>query len=378
MEISAYKSTNVLQCLECGKCTAVCPVSRYNRSFSPRRMIGRMVAAGAERLLDDSLLWTCLTCQLCNERCPQDVDFSDLMRGIRIQTFQAGKRPPYSHSGALQSTMRMMASPDLKQDRLRWIPKNLKVRQKGEDVYFVGCQPYFDAYFTDLSIDTLSTGKSAIRLMNALGIEPALMPDERCCGHDLLWMGDEENFKQLAEYNLKAFANAGAKRVFVTCPECYRTFSRDVPDYFGKLDFEVVFFPAFLLENIKKIPLKSDGKHRAMTYHDACRLGRHMGDYDSPRGLLSAISGVELKEMTRSRAAATCCGTSAWCSCDSYSKQIQTERLRDAKNAGAEVMVTACSKCAIHFTCTQKGPEATEDVQIPVQDLLTIIAEEML
>ena len=376
MEITAYKSTRVLQCLECGKCTAVCPVSRYNRTFSPRRMIGRMLVTGASQLFDDSLLWACLTCQLCNERCPQDVDFSDLMKSIRIQAYQAGRRPVYSHSGVLQSTMRIMATGDMKQDRLRWVPKELKTRQKGDDVYFVGCAPYFDGYFTDLSIDTLSTGKSAIRLMNVLGIEPVMMPDERCCGHDLLWMGDEENFKLLSQHNLKAIAQTGAKRVFVTCPECYRTFSRDVPRYFGKPNFEVVFFPTFLLENIKKIPLKADGKHRVMTYHDACRLGRHMGDYDTPRNLLSALSGVELREMLRNRAGATCCGTSAWCSCDSYSKQIQMERLRDAKSIGAEVMVTTCSKCSIHFTCTQKGPEATDDIQISVRDLLTVIAEE--
>jgi heterodisulfide reductase subunit D len=377
MDISAFKSTRVFQCLECGKCTAVCPISRYNQSFSPRRMIGRMLAAGTEDLIDDSLLWTCLTCQLCNERCPQDVDFSLLMRGVRIEAFRAGKRPVYSHGGALQSTMRIMASPDLKQDRLTWIPKELKVRTKGEDVYFVGCLPYFDAFFTDIKIDTLTSAKSTIRLMNALDIAPAVMPDERCCGHDLLWMGDEDNFKRLAEHNLKKLAECGAKRVFFTCPEGYRTFSVDVPEYFGALDFEVVYFPAFLVEHFKELPLKSNGNHRVMTFHDACRLGRHMGDYDTPRNLLAAISGVELHEMVRHRAGGMCCGTSAWSNCDLTSKQIQAERLRDAKATGAEVLVTGCVKCGIHFTCTQNGPGESTEIQIPIKDLMTVVADEL-
>lgn len=378
INVSALRSTNVLHCLECGKCTAVCPVSRYNHSFSPRRMIGRMLASGnADGLIDDALLWTCLTCQLCNERCPQDVDFSAMMRGIRIDAFSSGRRPAYSHGGALQSTMRIMTAPDLTQDRLKWIPKDLKVRKSGDDVYFVGCLPYFDAFFTDIKMDMLASAKSAILLMNRLGIEPVVMPDERCCGHDLLWMGDEENFKRLAEHNLKVIAAAGAKRVFFACPEGYRTFSLDIPEYFGALDFEVVYFPAYLVENLSKLPLKSNGKHQVVTYHDACRLGRHMKDFDTPRTLLNAIDGIELREMARHGAGATCCGTSAWCNCDMYSKQIQSERLRDAKSTGADVLVTSCVKCSVHFACTQNGPEETDDIRIPTKDLLTIIAEEV-
>ena len=373
----AIRDTGVLKCLECGKCTAVCPISRYNKSYSPRRMIGQTLIGGADALLNDSLLWACLTCQLCNERCPQDVDFSLLMRSIRIEAFRNGKRPVCSHGGALQSVMRIMTTPDLKQDRLSWVPKDMKIKQSGEDVFFVGCLPYFDAFFTDIEVNTLSSATSAIKLMNLLGIEPVLMPDERCCGHDLLWMGDEENFKRLAEHNLNLIKATGAKRLFLTCPEGYRTFSKDIPEYFGKLDFQVVYFPDYLLENIKKIPWKTNGKHQVVTYHDACRLGRHMGNYDTPRSLLTSISGVELKEMARHRAGATCCGTSAWANCDSYSKQIQSERLRDAKSTGADVLVTTCTKCAIHFNCTLKGPEETKDIRIPIKDLLTVIADEM-
>jgi Fe-S oxidoreductase len=51
--------------------------------------------------------------------------------------------------------------------------------------------------------------------------------------------------------------------------------------------------------------------------------------------------------------------------------------LREAKSTGAEVLVTACTKCAIHFTCTLKGPEETKDIKIPIKDLLTVIVEEL-
>ncbi len=375
--LTALKDTNILLCLECGKCTAVCPISRYNKTYSPRRMISRMLTKGADVLLDDTSLWTCLTCQLCNERCPQDVDFSMIMRSIRIDAFKAGQRPVCSHGGALQSAMRIMTTPDLKQDRLGWIPKKAKITKSGEDVYFVGCLPYFDGFFTDLNMNTLVTAVSAVTLMNKLGIEPAVLADERCCGHDLLWMGDEDNFKRLAEHNLKLMADAGAKRMFTTCPECYRTFSVEIPEYFGKLDFEVVYFPAYVVEHVDQLPLKSNRKPRAVTFHDACRWGRLMGDYDTPRTLLSKIDGVEIREMVRNRAGGTCCGTSAWSNCDVHSKMIQSERLQDASATGAEIMLTGCAKCAIHFNCTQQGPEEQDDIKIPIQDFLSFFANEV-
>jgi len=35
-------SKQVLRCLDCGKCTGVCPVARYNNSLSPRRLMRRL------------------------------------------------------------------------------------------------------------------------------------------------------------------------------------------------------------------------------------------------------------------------------------------------------------------------------------------------
>jgi Fe-S oxidoreductase len=56
---------------------------------------------------------------------------------------------------------------------------------------------------------------------------------------------------------------------------------------------------------------------------------------------------------------------------------IQSERLQEAGATGADVMLTGCSKCMIHFNCTQQGPEESEDIKIPVQDFLTFFANEI-
>jgi Fe-S oxidoreductase len=102
-----------------------------------------------------------------------------------------------------------------------------------------------------------------------------------------------------------------------------------------------------------------------------------MGVYDAPRKVLGAIPGVELVEMEHSGADAICCGVSSWVSCGATAKSIQMARLAEAKATGADVLVTACPKCQIHFRCALSGrvPGDRADVEIPIEDLTSIVAK---
>jgi Fe-S oxidoreductase len=112
------------------------------------------------------------------------------------------------------------------------------------------------------------------------------------------------------------------------------------------------------------------------TYQDACRLSRHLGVYEEPRALLRA-SGLELVEMQRTHRGSLCCGTSGWTSCGQVSKNIQVERLREAKATGADLLVTSCIKCQIHFKCAQQDPALKNDIAISIQDLATVLADRL-
>ena len=204
-----------------------------------------------------------------------------------------------------------------------------------------------------------------------------MMANERCCGHDLLWVGDEESFVKLMKRNLEEINKAGARKLVTSCGECYRTFTRDYAQRAGGLDFEVQHISQFLAERLAELePLLKDGDEN-VTYHDPCRLGRHSGVYDPPRQVLESVPGLELKEMRRSREAGVCCGTSAWLNCDQYSKQIQIGRLKEAEATGMQTMVTTCPKCYIHFTCakSEKGCAGKEKVGIEVKDLCVLLAD---
>ncbi len=369
------RDTNVLGCMECGKCTSNCPIARFDRNFSPRYTLSTFIEEDPENFLKDSRLWKCLTCGMCNVRCPADVKYTEFTKRLRIEASANGAMPDCTHGGALQSLMKIMTSPTIKQDRLDWVPKELKIAEAGEYLYFVGCLPYFDAFFTELEMDTLSTAKGVIKILNHAGIEPVLLKNERCCGHDLLWSGDAKNFKKLAKHNVKAIRESGAKKVIFSCAEGYRTFKLDYPNEVGDLGFEVQHISEFIFERIEYDFAILKDMAKTVTYHDACRLGRHLGVFDPPRDILKNIPNLEIKEMVKHRETAMCCGTSAWMSCDRHSKAIQTERLRSARKTGADLMITSCPKCKIHFTCAMKDDNFPEESRIEIKDLATVVAE---
>jgi Fe-S oxidoreductase len=371
-------STRATLCLDCGKCTSICPVARFNRSYSPRQMLLRATQSrldGYNGLLKDPSLWNCLTCKLCEERCPSQVDYIGLMQRLRTVARQNGGKGICSHGDALQAMMRIMATPEIKPQRMDWLNDGLQTSSTGEVLFFVGCAPYFDAFFAGLEVHLLDAVKSSIRLLNRMGIAPQVLADERCCGHDLLWSGDETNFQRLAAYNLKLFRRAGIKKILTACPECAVTLAQTYADYFGRLDYEVQHIIEFLDQNMGEAFAHVQQKHRKVTYQDPCRLGRYRGVYAAARDVLRTLAATEVVEMPRSANRAICCGVANWMNCTNYSKQIQVNRLREAKRTGAEVMATACPKCQIHFKCAMKDPNLGADYKIEIKDVVTLAAE---
>ncbi|MFC1870237.1 (Fe-S)-binding protein [Chloroflexota bacterium] len=364
--------TRAYSCLDCGKCTVACPISRYDPEYSPRAVVQGACFGSEAELLRNGQLWSCLTCSMCQERCQSGVKYTELIRLLRAEAHGLGETGECTHGGALQSLMHIMTADHLSQNRLGWVDKNLKTAAEGETLYFVGCQPYFDVIFSDIGVKTLNIARGAVKLLNRLDIVPALLPNERCCGHDLLWAGDTEHFLRLAEHNLKEISRAKARQVVTTCPEGYLTLKFEYPRYFGSLGFEVVHITQLLAGKVADGALKFRRTAKKVTYHDPCRLGRMSGIYDEPRTLIKTIPGVELAEMPRNRAGALCCGTQAWMNCGTINKQIQSERLREASATGADVLLTSCPKCQIHLKCAMH--DGSLGVGIEIDDVTSFAA----
>lgn len=369
----ALKDAKAFLCLECGKCTSTCVVARYNRSYSPRRLISQALAGG--RLPSPGELSICLTCMACDARCPSGVRFVDLIRELRRATYGAEFAGNCSHGGAMQSLMKLMTAAELNQDRLAWVTDDLKTADEGDVAFFVGCAPYFDAFFTELEVDTLAGVKGAVKVINALGIAPVVLPDERCCGHDLLWGGDVEHFEMLARRNVELLRAKGVKTVVFNCPECYYTFKADYADVVGALPFEVKHFSEFLAERAGELNFDADEGEK-VTFQDPCRLARFAGVVEAPREVLAA-AGVELAEMPRAGKGAVCCAGNGWLNCDRFSKEVQLERLREARATGATTLVTACPKCEIHLRCAMNDPNLGDEIKMEIRDLASTVASRL-
>ncbi len=363
-------------CLDCGKCSSVCPVTIHlvDGYTSPRLLVETATCSGEEAVLDDMLLWSCLTCQRCSEICPSLVDFSSFIQDTREIAQNKHLAGQCTHSGLIQTWGRMMTNPDLAQNRLDWLSADLQTSDNSDTIYFTGCLPYYQQAFGELGIEGIEIARAGIKILNHLGIEPILLENERCCGHDQYWQGDRENFQNLARLNLELIKNSGASRIITTCPECAFTLKHTYPENIGDHNMQVLHLVELLEQT--GYPNRENELTEfdigSATYQDPCRMGRFEGIYQQPRDLI-VNSGYELIEMDHNRQSSLCCGTSCWSTCGQLNKNIQTKRLDEAKNTGADLLVTACVKCQIHLMCAQTGLELDEKVRI--RDLTTLIAE---
>ena len=374
------KRTNALYCQECGKCSSSCPITRLDPVYSPRIAVEKALMGLEDAVLTDKGLWSCLTCYLCRQRCPLDIEYDELIRTCRAKATANGIAGNCSHEGVLYSLSRLMANSQTKQNRLDWIPQEAEIAKTGDVLYYVGCLPYFNVVFDDIGIKNTEIAQSMLKVLNAAGIKPIVLDNEKCCGHDLSFSGDLAGFEKLAKMNVEDIKKSRASTVVTACPECYRTLKLGYEEYLGKQKFEVLHASEFLADLINNGKIKFAGKlDKKVSYQDPCRLGRHMGIYDSPRKVIASIPGVELVEMERNRQNALCCGVSAWMGCGRHSKQMQMERLAEAKGTSADLLVTACPKCQIHLNCalSEKLPVERKDVAIETVDLSVLVARAM-
>jgi len=375
--------TRAYLCLDCGKCTGICPLARVDPDYSPRRIVERIVYGEAETVITDPQLWSCMTCGLCSTICPSSVDFSRFIVEMRAAAFEGGEQGIYAHNGILQEIMRVQTM-NVQQHRTGWLEESLRAGEvqitdpdsgTGNVFYFVGCLPFFDVIFENLQFQALDIARNAVRLLNRVGISPIISNAERCCGADLLLAGDVESFRRLAELNVEAIKASGAGKVVFTCAECYNAFKTDYPAYVGPLPFETVHLTELLASSIEAGELSFEGtgqpeaEPEIVTYHDPCRMGRYLKVYEPPRTALAAVPGLELAEMEDNRERAMCCGSTAWVNCSSCAKLIQREKLHQARQTGARAMLTTCPKCQIHLRCAARDMDKEQGVE--VEDVTT-------
>ena len=82
----------LLNCYQCGRCTSACPVAEIDDQFNPRYFLHQILLAD-ETLSEDQLVWTCLTCEQCEVRCPEHVKIPQLLILAKVRGLAAGNTP---------------------------------------------------------------------------------------------------------------------------------------------------------------------------------------------------------------------------------------------------------------------------------------------
>lgn len=360
-----------LECIQCNRCLLNCPLNRVDPSYSPRGCNLQLLMEGKEKFTDEKDLYRCLTCFQCFETCPSKNKYVDAVKTARKEAKEQGRNDECKHGTILRTIQNLQATLDKPQNRLKDLDPE-SYSESGDVMYFMGCLPIFDQIFTHT--ESLNTAKNVLKILNHLGLKPVMSNREKCCGYDILWSGETEDYDKLATSNIKLFKELGIKKIITSCAECYLTLKEEYSKK-EELNIEVKHITQVISEAINDGKLKLDEKvEETVTYHDPCRLGRIGKVYNEPREILNNVSELKFKEMENIKENSNCCGVGNFSNCDSFTKHLQNERLKEASETGAKHVITACPKCRIHFNCYLDGNPIEELPELKITDITEIVA----
>jgi Fe-S oxidoreductase len=314
------------------------------------------------------IVYSCTTCLMCQELCGVRADGYgpwDITLAMREQiTEEEGPIDAHRHLyQGLQQHDNPWSQP--KAARGLWadgLGLNKIAERDAPTLLFAGC-----------SADQAS-GRSAVvalaKLMQKAGEDFAILGDEeKCCGLYAYDLGFRREYERLQQENLATITRAGVRRVVVACGSCQRIWRENTN--VGAAGLEVLHGVEYLeaalrtgkLTFTKPIP-------KTVTYHDSCHLGRGCGVYEAPRTVLRAVPGVAVVEMKRNQRWSWCCGGGGGVpeADPDLAQWTAADRMREAKETGAELILTSSSLC-------QRSFAALKQAALPTQDLIEFVGQ---
>ena len=79
-------------CIQCGTCSAACPVSQY-MDYTPRKIISMIRAGFRKEVLSSTTPWLCASCYACTVECPKKVTITDIMYAAKRLGIREGIYP---------------------------------------------------------------------------------------------------------------------------------------------------------------------------------------------------------------------------------------------------------------------------------------------
>ncbi|HRF60390.1 MAG TPA: heterodisulfide reductase-related iron-sulfur binding cluster [Fimbriimonadaceae bacterium] len=381
-------------CMECGRCTEVCPANGVGKILNPKRVAQDIRAAAvsgapiAEAVTEDAL-WACTTCNACVEACPVLIRHVDLIVDARRNLVAEGKL-----SGTAAVVLRQTASTGnawgapagSREDWMKDLGVPLAREKKEFEVLFwVGCAGATDP-------GAVRTTKAVAELLNRAGVDYACLgQEEQCTGDAARRIGDEFLFQEMAQANVATFAKYGVKKIVTPCPHCFNTLKNEYGQFDG--DYEVQHHSQFLLGLVQQGKLVGAELSPGQTvYHDPCYLARVNDESDAPRELLgdeSHLNGMpspvtEWLDQERGRRKliepehfgrkTLCCGAGGgrmWME-EPPEQRPSNRRAEELLATGAKTVALGCPFCRIMLDA---GIKAVTDEEIRLVDLAELLQD---
>jgi Fe-S oxidoreductase len=387
-ELTMKNRLDLISCVECGRCTQVCPANNAGKPLDPKKIVTKArdlfemtVASGAT----DAEIWgenpiyqaneldSCTTCGACMEECPANIEHVNLiMEAKRYKTLTLGEIPPAAADAVNKIKINGNPWGIAQDDRFKWADGlEIPVAEAGKKIdylYYVGCAGSYDAANQKVVKDT-------VMLLKKAGVSFAVMgKTEKCNGDPVRRFGDEYSFFEIAIENIANMRQYQFDKVVTHCPHCLHTIGKE----YAKFDdgaFETVHHTELLAELLRAGKIKPEKPVEGeLTFHDPCYLGRHHGEYDAPRDILKSIPGLKVTEMERNKDKALCCGMGGgnmWYELPE-GDHLAKKRLEDVGETQAPKLATACSYCLINFNSSKAQVKETENLD--VEDVASILA----
>lgn len=339
----------VPSCLQCGTCTASCPVWKIS-VLTPRQLM-RLIAIGDEHeVMRQEVLYYCSACYSCTSRCPAGIKITEIIRDLRNMMVDKNRGPLPPHI-ELVSSVKNYDNPwqRPRSQRDRWLKKvgfspKILPRDKAQVLFYPGCTAAYVPAVQNVAV-------SAVSLLNELGVDFGILGrDEICCGSTSMRVGMREFFLNQARRNVEILNASGASIMVTACAGCYGVIKREYPRIV-ELKIEVLHVAEFLSRLLVERQDLLHPVEMAVAYHDPCHLARHMGITSEPRQVLSLIPGLSLLEMSRSGLDGRCCGGGGGLRTGhpQVATMIASGRIEEVVETGAEAVVTCCPFCELNL-----------------------------
>lgn len=386
-QFSWHDRLNFDACVECGRCTSVCPVNRAGGPLDPREIIlslKKRMEEGYSKSEDilvpdvvskDALL-ACTTCGACVEQCPSRIEIVNTIAQMRRSVGMEEGQFAEGVAKTLQNIQSVGNPWGLDPDeRFAWA-KDLDVpfAEPGvhyDILYWVGCSASYDKRNQKIA-------RAMIKILRASGLSFAVMAEEMCNAEYARRVGEEYLFQIQTQMNIENLRQYTFSRILAHCPHCFNTLKNDYPE-FERGQFNVISHVQFIAEQMDAGRIKASlSEKERIAVHDACYYARYNRIINAPRFDLNKVEGLETVNPKEWGCNTTCCGAGGgqfWTDTDAP-ERLNVIRLKAiVDTTGCDKVATSCPFCLSMFDSAKSQDKSLSEISIA--DVAEIIAKNL-